>query len=140
MASRHHAALRRVIDAYVQGDLEPLMLAAADDVVWNSNVPPSHFHFGGQFHGRIGLKEALSLIAREFSLVRYDVREMTGDGDVVWALSDVILSEHRTGRRACVKLANRWHFRDDKIVSCTEFFDGVGLLIALGRVDAKPAA
>ncbi len=124
----------------MQGDLEPLMIAAADDVVWNSNVPPSHFRFGGQFHGRIGLKEALSLIAREFSLVRYDVREMTGDDDVVWALSDVIISERTTGCRASVRLANRWQFRDGKIVSCTEFFDSIGVLIALGRIEAKPAA
>jgi ketosteroid isomerase-like protein len=140
MSGRHHDALRRIIEAYVQGDLEPLMVAAADDIVWNSNVPAPQFRFGGQFHGRIGLKEGLSLLASEFSLVRYDVREMTGDGDIVWVLSDVIVSEHRTGRRASVTLANRWQFRSGKIVSCTEFFDSVSVLIALGRIEAKSAA
>jgi ketosteroid isomerase-like protein len=140
MAPRHHDALRRIIKAYVQGDLEPLMVAAADDIVWNTNARPSHFRFGGEFRGRIGVKEGLSLLASEFSLIRYDVREVTGDGDVVWVLSDVIVSEHRTGRRANVTLVNRWQFRDGKVVSCTEFFDSVSALIALGRVDAKSAA
>lgn len=121
----------------MRGDLEPLMVAAADDVVWNTNVPESYFRFGGEFHGRIGLKEGLSLLASEFSLVRYDVREMTGDGDVVWALSDVIISENRTGRRANTKLVNRWQFRNGKLASCTEFFDSASVLIGLGRVDAK---
>ena len=140
MAPRHHDTLRHIMEAYVQGDLEPLMVAAADDIVWNTNVPASHFRFGGEFHGRIGLKEGLSLLASEFSLVRYDAREMIGNGDVVWVLSDVIISENRTGRRANAKLANRWQFRDGKIVSCTEFYDSVSVLIALGRLDAKSAA
>jgi len=140
MAPRHHDTLRHIMEAYVQGDLEPLMVAAADDIVWNTNVPASHFRFGGEFHGRIGLKEGLSLLASEFSLVRYDAREMIGNGDVVWVLSDVIISENRTGRRANAKLANRRQFRDGKIVSCTEFYDSVSVLIALGRLDAKSAA
>jgi ketosteroid isomerase-like protein len=65
------------------------------------------------------------------------VRELTGDGDIVWALSDVTISEHKTGKRAEIRLANRWQFRDGKIVSCTEFFDSAGVLASLGRLEAK---
>jgi ketosteroid isomerase-like protein len=68
------------------------------------------------------------------------VRELTGDGDVVWALSDVTLSEHKSGKRAEIRLANRWQFRDGKIVSCNEFFDSAGVLTALGRIEAKTVA
>jgi ketosteroid isomerase-like protein len=140
MAPRHHDTLRHIIEAYVQGDLEPLMVAAADDIVWKTNAPASHFRFGGEHHGRIGLKEGLSLLGSEFSLVRYDLQELTGDGDVVWAFSDVIISENTTGRRANTTLVNRWQFRDGKLVSCTEFFDTVSVLMALGRVHGRSAA
>ena len=136
MTSRHHEALRRIMRAYLQGDLEPLFAAASDDVVWDSNVSKGNFRFGGRFQGRVGLKEALSLIASEFAIIRYDVRELTGDGDVVWALNDVTISEHKTGKRAEVRLANRWQFQGDKIVSCAEFFDSAGVLTALGRMPA----
>jgi ketosteroid isomerase-like protein len=134
MSGRHHEALTRIMRAYLQGDLEPLFAAASDDVVWDSNVPKTSFRFGGRFQGRVGLKEALSLIASEFAIVRFDVRELTGDADVVWAMSDVTLSEHKTGKRADIRLANRWQFAGDKIVSCTEFFDSAGVLTALGRL------
>jgi ketosteroid isomerase-like protein len=140
MTGRYHDALRRIMRAYLQGDLEPLFAAAADDVEWDSNVSPQNFRFGGRFKGKIGLKEALSLIASEYAILRYDVRELTGDGDVVWALSDVTLSEHKTGKRAEIRLANRWQFRDGKIVSCTEFFDSAGVLNALGRLEPKAVA
>jgi ketosteroid isomerase-like protein len=134
MAGRHHEALTKIMRAYLQGDLEPLFAAASDDVVWDSNVSKGNFRFGGRFQGRVGLKEALSLIASEFAIIRFDVRELTGEGDVVWALSDVTLSEHKTGKRAEIRLANRWQFRGEKIVSCTEFFDSAGVLSALGRM------
>jgi ketosteroid isomerase-like protein len=123
--------------AYLQGDLEPLFAAASDDVVWDSNVAKRNFRFGGRFQGRVGLKEALSLIASEFAIIRYDVRELTGDGDVIWALSDVTISEHKTGKRAEIRLANRWEFKGDKIASCTEFFDSASVLTALGRMPAS---
>jgi ketosteroid isomerase-like protein len=134
MAARYHDLLRKITSSYLQGDLEPLMAAASDDIVWDSNARKPHFRFGGRFQGRVGLQEALSLIASEFAMLRYDVKELTGDGDVVWALSDVILSEHKTGKRAQIRLVSRWEFRDGKIMSCTEFFDTAGVLVDLGRL------
>jgi ketosteroid isomerase-like protein len=136
MSGRHHEALTRIMRAYLQGDLEPLFAAASDAVVWDSNVSKANFRFGGRFQGRVGLKEALSLIASEFAIIRYDVRELTGDADVVWAVSDVTITEHKTGKRADIRLANRWQFEGDKIVSCTEFFDSASVLTALGRMPA----
>jgi ketosteroid isomerase-like protein len=128
--------LGRVIRAYVQGDLAPLMDNAADDIVWNSNASAEHYRFGGRFKGHLGLKEGLSLVATEFGILRYDIREMTEEGDVVWALSELEVLEHKTGKRARVMLANRWQFRGGKIASCTEFFDSAGVLKELGRLGA----
>jgi ketosteroid isomerase-like protein len=125
--------LARVMAAYTKGDLEPLMDAVTDDVIWDSNALTSQFRFGGSFRGPLGVKEALSLIATEFHILRYDIQEMTGDGDIVWVLSDVEIRDRKTGKQIAIKLANRWQFRDGMIVSCTEFFDTAGTLIKLGR-------
>ena len=129
-----HETLRAITGAYLQGDLGPLMAIASDDIVWDSNARRSLFRFGGVFKGRVGLQEALSLIASEFAMLKYDVQEIVGDGDTVWALSDVILSEHKTGKRASFRLANRWQFKDGKLVQFTEFFDTAGALADLGRI------
>jgi ketosteroid isomerase-like protein len=134
MAPAIHDTLRKIMTAYLQGDLQPLMAIAADDIVWDSNARRSQFRFGGTFKGRIGLQEALSFIASEFAMLKYDVREIVGDGDTVWALSDVVLSEHKTGKRAHFRLANRWQFENGKLVAFTEFFDTGGVLADLGRL------
>jgi len=120
--------------AYLQGDLQPLMAIISDDFVWDSNARRAQFRFGGVFKGRVGLQEALSLIASEFAMLKYDVREIVGEGDTLWALSDVILSEHKTGKRAAFRLANRWEFRGGKLISLTEFFDTAGVLADLKRL------
>jgi len=134
MAPPMHDALRAIMGAYLQGDLAPLRAIASDDIVWDSNARRSQFRFGGIFKGRVGLQEALALIASEFAMLKYDVQEIVGEGDIVWALSDVILSEHKTGKRASFRLANRWQFRDGKLVELTEFFDTAGVLADLGRI------
>jgi ketosteroid isomerase-like protein len=110
------------------------MAIASDDIVWDSNARRSQFRVGGVFKGRIGLQEALSIIASEFAMLKYDVREIVGEGDTMWALSDVVLSEHKTGKRANFRLTNRWQFKDGKLVQLTEFFDTGGVLADLGRL------
>ncbi|HEY2070499.1 MAG TPA: nuclear transport factor 2 family protein [Rhizomicrobium sp.] len=119
--------------AYTQGDLEPIMAVAAEDVVWDSNSASPHFRFGGRYNGHHGFKEALSLIASEFVIVHYDIKEITGEGDVLWALNDIEVLDRKTNRQVKIRLANRWEFRGDKIISCTEFFDSAGVLLQLGR-------
>ena len=125
--------LRRVMGAYAKGDLGPLLDAVTDDVVWESNSPAGQFRFAGRYSGPFGLKEALALIASEFAILRYDMTETTGEGDIVWALNDLEVLERRSGKQARVRLANRWQFRDGRIASCTEFFDTAGTLLQLDR-------
>jgi ketosteroid isomerase-like protein len=85
------------------------------------------------------LKEALSLIASELLISRHDITELTGDGDVVWAMSDVEVIERHGTKQARIKLVNRWQFRDGKIASCTEFFDSAGTLLQLDRITTRAA-
>ncbi|HWA91280.1 MAG TPA: nuclear transport factor 2 family protein [Rhizomicrobium sp.] len=129
----NHETLRRVMRAYVEGDLAPLMSAATDDVVWDSNAPKEYFRFGGRFTGHLGLKEALSLIASDFAILRYDTGEMVGEGDVVWVSNQLDVIELKTKSRAQFQLVNCWRFADGKIRSCSEYFDSAGLLLKLGR-------
>jgi ketosteroid isomerase-like protein len=138
-ASSNKDTLRRVMRAYTQGDLEPLMKAVAEDVVWDSNSPAPHFRFGGRYNGHVGLTEALSLIASEFHILRYDIEEMTGEGDIIWAMSEFEVLERRSGKHAQLRLANRWQFRAGKIVSCTEFFDSAGTLLQLDKIAPQAA-
>jgi ketosteroid isomerase-like protein len=132
-AGSNKETLLRVMRAYADGDLAPMLAVADENVVWDSNSIAPQFRFSGRYTGHTGLKEALSLIASEFVIVHYDIREITGDGDILWALSEIEILDRRSGKQFKLRLANRWQFRDGKIASCTEFFDTAGTLIQLGR-------
>lgn len=126
--------LRRVLKAYESGDFDPIYKALDDDVVWASNSLASHYRFGGARQGRAGVVEALSMIAADYDISRYDVVEMVGEGDVIWATSTLSLFDRKTGRPLSFALVNRWQFKGGKIVSCSEFFDTAAVLQQQGRI------
>ncbi len=128
------ATLRRVIKAYESGDFEPIYEALDESVTWASNSLANHYRFGGVRHGRAGVVEALSMIAADYDISRYDVVEMVGEGDVIWATSTLSLFDRKTGRPLTFPLVNRWQFKDGKIVSCSEFFDTAAVLQQQGRI------
>jgi ketosteroid isomerase-like protein len=126
--------LRRVLKAYEGGDYEPIFAALDEDVVWSSNSLANHYRFGGTRRGRAGVVEALSMIAADYEISRYDVIEMIGEGDVIWATSELSLFDRKTRRALTFPLINRWQFRGGKIVSCSEFFDTAAVLQQQGRI------
>lgn len=130
----HKATLRRVLKAYEQGDYEPIFQALAEDVVWSSNSLANHYRFGGARRGRAGVVEALSMIAADYEISRYDVIEMVGEGDVIWATSELSLFDRKTRRPLTFPLVNRWQFKDGLIISCAEFFDTAAVLQQQGRI------
>lgn len=131
------ALLRRVLKAYERGDYEPIFAALDEDVVWSSNSLANHYRFGGARRGRAGVVEALSMIAADFEISRYDVLEMVGEGDVIWASSELSLFDRKSRRALVFPLVNRWQFRDGKIVSCGEFFDTAAVLQQQGRIPSE---
>jgi len=126
--------LRRVLKAYERGDFDPIYKALDDDVVWASNSLANHYRFGGARRGRAGVVEALSMIAADYDISRYDIVEMIGEGDVIWATSTLSLFDRKTGRPLTFPLVNRWQFKDGKIISCSEFFDTAAVLQQQGRI------
>ena len=124
--------VRNVLDAYGQGDIAPLRAIMAPDVIYFSHAPRSLFRFAGRHEGVIDVIAALSAIATDYSVHRYKVREIEGEGDIVWYASDVEVSERRTGKSAKFTLAGRWAFHEGHLVSAEEFFDSASVALATG--------
>jgi ketosteroid isomerase-like protein len=136
-AASHKVILRKVLKAYRLGDFEPVLDALDDRVVWTSNALPGHYRFGGERHGRGGVIEALSLIAADYHITRYDVHEMVAEGDVVWVTSELGVDDKRNHRSIGFTLVGRWEFQAGKIVSVSEFFDTASVMQQQGRVAAE---
>lgn len=127
-------ALRRALEAYARGEVEPIKALASDHIVWTTNAMPGHYRFGGKHSGRAGMTESLAIIAAEYAITRYVVREMVAEGDVIWTTVDFGATYRKSGAKVDVILVSRWQFAEGKIVAFTEFFDSAGTLSQLGRL------
>jgi len=137
-AASNKIAIRKALAAYGAGDLAPLLALLHDDVVWTAHALEGHYRFGGRHVGRASVVAALSMIAADYAINAYVVEEITAEGDIVWAANVVHVTERRLGGEPFpVKLANRWRFRDGKIISVDEYFDTAGALCEEGRVPAS---
>ena len=134
---RNKRTIRRVLAAYAEGDLEPLLAAFDDDVEWHSNALTGHYRFGGPHKGKAGLCEGLSVLAADYTLHRYEVRELVGEGDVIWALCDVAATHSRSGRPVSIPLVSRWQFGGGKVIAFSEYFDTAAVLAQEGRLPAE---
>ena len=132
------ALVQRVLAAYSQSDLEPLLAAIDPDVVWISQGPVQHCAFGGRHLGRAGVLAAMSKLAIEYQLHSYEVTELIGEGDVVWMTAQVDFTHNRSRQRLAFPLVSRWQIRNGRVLAVTEYYDSASLLLQEGQL--APAA
>jgi len=126
------ARVAGILAAYGQGDLRPLFATLDDTVTWEAHAPPSHYRFGGVRTGPQGVAETAAIIASEYAIQRYDVKELVGEGSTVWALSEA--SYIHSGKPLKFMTATRWVFRKGKIIEFHVFFDSARVLVEQGRL------
>jgi ketosteroid isomerase-like protein len=125
-------------------DLEPLLAALHDDIVWKSASKHQNvFRFGGDYHTKLGAIEALSQFTMDYTFHHIWPKEIFVLGDVVWGLFDVELDYDAKGmdpvgrpeQRQTVELemAIRWRLKDNKIIEHQSFYDTASLLIQQGH-------
>lgn len=83
---------------YAQGDGEKLAALLHDQIDWVIYAPIEVFSFAGQRHGREAVLAALSELAKQYALDRYQPESVIVDGDRAAVLSDVAFTQRATGR------------------------------------------
>jgi len=135
-AAENKALIQRILGAYAQSDLEPLLAAIHPDIVWTSQAPEAHYGFGGSHKGRAGTLAGMAKIATEYQLNTYKVVELVGEDEIVWMTANVDFSHRKSGARLKFPLVSRWQFKDGKVVALTEYYDSASLLLEEGRLVA----
>jgi ketosteroid isomerase-like protein len=135
--NKNKEAIRRVLTAYSEGDFAPLRALLDPGIVYQSHSPKGIFRFGGRHEGMADAVVALSALASDYTVHHIQLREMVGEGDVVWVTMDMDYTERRTGVRLVIPVAARWEFRDGRIVSIGEFWDTVDVALKHGLVKAN---
>ena len=136
IAAANKAALHRIIAAYAIGNLEPLLSSLDQDAVWTSYGPREELRFAGTHKGRDNCLAGLSLMAADFALHSYEIVEMIAENDVVWMHARIETSRRAGGARHTLDVANRWQFREGKIVGIAEFYDSASMLMRDGKLRA----
>jgi ketosteroid isomerase-like protein len=79
--------MRTIVAAFSQSDLQPLLDALHDDVVWKSaSKHEGLFSFQGEYRNRAGVREVLSNISKDYTFHHMKPKEVIAFGDVVWGL------------------------------------------------------
>jgi len=140
--------MRHVVKSFEETDLEPLIEALHDDVVWKSASKQENvFRFGGDYYSKLGVLDALSHILMDYTIHQMRPREILTSGNVVWGLFDVELDYDHKGmdpvgkseesKSIELEVAIRWRLRDGKIIEHQSFFDTASLLIQQGHPSAN---
>jgi ketosteroid isomerase-like protein len=137
--------MRHIIESFERTDLEPLIEALHDDVVWKSASKQENvFRFGGDYYNKLGVLDALSDILMDYTVHHIRAREIVSVGDVVWGLFDVELDydnargmdaigKSEQSRAVELEVAIRWRIKEGKIIEHQSFFDTASLLIQQGH-------
>lgn len=133
-ANKDH--VRRILAAYAQSDLEPLLQAIHPEIVWITQAPPEYYPFGGRHEGRAGTLAGMAKIATIYSLNGYEIAELIAEGDVVWMTANLDFTHRKSGARLQFQLVSRWEFKDGKVLKLTEYFDSASVLLQEGRLAA----
>jgi ketosteroid isomerase-like protein len=135
--------LRRVAAGFEKSDMQPLLEAMHDDIVWKTaSRQEGVFRFGGEYRGRAGVLTVLSQLAMDYTFRRLTPKEILASGDTVWALCDAALSFDPKGKSVTansvdLEMAIHWKLKDGKIIEHQAFFDTAALLIQQGRLSGK---
>jgi ketosteroid isomerase-like protein len=127
--------MRTVVAAFEKSDLQPLLNALHDEVVWKSaSRHEGPFSFGGDYRNRAGVVEVLSNISKDYTFRYMKPKEIVAHGEVVWGLFDVDVCYDAKGRSAesrtvQLEIAIHWRLKDGKIIEHQAFFDTAHLLV-----------
>ena len=131
--------MKSCIEAWGQGDMEPLRKALHDEVVFIGATPEwdDRLRSGGVVRGRAATLAVLAKSATAFFLTFAKAKEIVSSGEIVWGLFDCTARYTPTlgdaGRTVTSEVAFRWRVRNGKVLEGQAFQDTAGLLAQLAK-------
>ena len=136
--------MKTAIEAWGQGDLDPLRAVLDDDIVWISASAEwdDRLHSGGVQRGRASVIALLAKVATAFIPSGCIAKEIVSQGEIVWGLFAVRGSSfggrEEANKTVVTELAIRWRVRDGKVIEHQAFFDTAGALAQQGYSQTTP--
>lgn len=114
--------VQEIYAAFQRGDMDTLLGALADDVVWKMpNVEGSNF--GGTYEGPAGVGKFFQDMAADQEITKFEVTDWIADGAKVVVLVEAAALVRATGKTAELTLVHVCTVKDGKIAEFLEFYD-----------------
>jgi ketosteroid isomerase-like protein len=129
--------IKAILTAYGEGDMGALREALDPGIVYHSHAPSELFRWGGRHEGQVNGLAVLSALASDYAVHRYEVKEIVGEGDVVWVRADLEATDRHRKIRVETQLATRWEFKGDHVIRVDEYYDTAAVALKQGLVTLK---
>jgi len=129
--------IRALYDAFARGDIETILAALADDVVWDA---PGGAPYSGRRFGRAGVRQYLAAVDRLVRIDEFDADEVLEDGDYVVVLGRERATVKESGRHFETAFAHLYKLRGGKVAEVRLFSDTNAAASAFGESIAERKA
>ena len=123
MAAGTKAIVQAAYAAWRSGDAAALDALCADDFSMAINVPATVHPLGGLTAGKKDSFDRLAVIAEQFEILSYEVRDLIAEGEHAAAQAHLRYVHRPTGERLETTLGHFWTVRGGKIVELIEYHD-----------------
>jgi ketosteroid isomerase-like protein len=130
--------MRKVAAGLEKADLQPLLEAIHEDIVWKSATKHEGlFRISGEHKGRAGVLTVLANISMNFKVHQFKPKDVIAHQDIVWGHFDVATtfdpkSKGYPEKAINMEIAFRWRIKDGKVIEHQSYFDTASLLIQQG--------
>jgi uncharacterized protein len=137
MTGDNKQLLRRVYDAFQQGDIDGILQNLTDDFDWNA---PGGTPFSGFRQGPAQMRDFFTEMRRLVRLDRFDVDDIVADGDKVVVLGSQRATVLETGRHFESPFAHIYTVRGGKLASGLALSDTQAAAACFGESAAERKA
>jgi hypothetical protein len=132
MSESNLRTVKNVYAAYDRGDLDAVLAALADDIVWANPYPP-HVPLAGVFEGHAAFRRFVGAIRESTQSLVFEAREFVAQGDKVVVLGWERVIAKPTGRVYENPWAHVWTLHEGKARSVRVFGDTAAVGAAFQR-------
>ena len=119
--------------AFARGDVQTILNALADDVVWHSVYGAgSHVPEAGERHGKAAVAEFFKILSETFKFKQFDVRDFVASGNKVVALGH-FAGTSDAGGAVDSDFASVFTMREGKIARFQDFNDSSQMNAAFAK-------
>lgn len=130
-----YATVMEIHDAFARSDYFRMAALYDRDVQWIMHASPSIFPVGGQRRGKSAVFLMLLNISLHYRFDNYEIEDVVAEGDWAAVVSDVTITQRKTGRIIRCRSANFNQVRDGKVALYRGFIDSFDAAEqVLGRV------